>query len=163
MTFPSPSSLSPCSRFRKWRPESPSGEAPTGSRGGRCRESDVRALCQSMSFSLSLLSPAVGERVQVRQGSQGRRLLSPPAARILLPHLRRAVVAAPPPPVVAPSPLPVSCGRTRSIGRGGAPFPLDPTSTSEQMAPTAAASTRAHAHHVPAPVTSQVSGPSPRR
>ncbi|XP_066323673.1 classical arabinogalactan protein 9-like [Miscanthus floridulus] len=89
-------------------------------------------------------------------------VLSPPAMRILLPHLRCAVVAAPPPPVVAPSPLPVSCGRTRSIGRGGAPFPLDPTSTSAQMAPTAAAATRAHAHHVPAPVTSQVSGPSPR-
>jgi hypothetical protein len=90
------------------------------------------------------------------------RVLSPPAARVLLPHLRCAIVAAPPPPpVVVPTPLPVSYGRIRSIGCGSAPFLANLTSTSAQMAPMAVASTRAHGHHVPAPVTSRVSGPSP--
>ena len=90
MTFPSPSSLSPCSRFRKWRPESPSGEAPTGSHGGRCRESDVRALCQSMSFSLSLLSPARQPRPAAPLPTGGAHPPAPPAAADMATVLQRA-------------------------------------------------------------------------
>ena len=89
-------------------------------------------------------------------------------ARFLLPTERRVPSlptrepSAQPP---APSPLPVICGWIQSIGHGGAPFPADlsaerraslpPHQAPSQRCPLPFRSLQA------APVTSQVSGPSP--